>query len=232
MKETKFQCDRILAFLEGLDPDFQLPDGVSIMNPYAVPGDLYFARQFYRKFYSDNNTRCFVLGMDPGRLAGGITGIPFTDPLKLEINCGTANNYAKKSELSADFIYSMIAKAGGTDRFYRDFFFTAVCPLGFVKDGRNMNYYDDRMLLMNSESFIVDSMKKQLATIAFHPTAFCLGEGTNFRHLSFLNDKYRFFDKIIPLPHPRWVMQYRRKQLEEYIDLYCKKLLNVENGRN
>ena len=30
----------------------------------------------------------------------------------------------------------------------------------------------------------------------------------------------RGFDEIIPLPHPRFIMQYRRKQKQQFIDQY------------
>ena len=29
-----------------------------------------------------------------------------------------------------------------------------------------------------------------------------------------------FFERILPLPHPRWVMQYRRKRKEEFVGQY------------
>ena len=45
--------------------------------------------------------------------------------------------------------------------------------------------------------------------------AFSLGKGTNYKFLKKLNEDHQFFDKVIPLPHPRWIMQYRRKSKEE-----------------
>ena len=53
---------------------------------------------------------------------------------------------------------------------------------------------------------------------------YCLGEGENFRFLSQLNDEMRYFKRIIPLSHPRFIMQYRRKKVADYIADYLNKL--------
>jgi hypothetical protein len=38
------------------------------------------------------------------------------------------------------------------------------------------------------------------------------------------NEKYNWFGKIDVLPHPRFIMQYKRKDLQHYIQLYFKTL--------
>ena len=53
---------------------------------------------------------------------------------------------SKKQELSSVFMYEMINAYGGAELFYKRFYITAVSPLGFVKNGRNLNYYDDKIL--------------------------------------------------------------------------------------
>jgi hypothetical protein len=53
---------------------------------------------------------------------------------------------------------------------------------------------------------------------------FCLGEGENFKFLSRLNGELKFFEKIIPLAHPRFIMQYRRKKVLDYVRDYLEKL--------
>jgi hypothetical protein len=67
-------------------------------------------------------------------------------------------------------------------------------------------------------------IRRQLATMPVESTCFCLGEGENFNYFSRVNERYRFFEEIIPLPHPRWVMQYRRKKIAEYVGSYVEKL--------
>ena len=45
-----------------------------------------------------------------------------------------------------------------------------------------------------------------------------------------LNKEYKFFDEIIALPHPRWILQYKSKQKNFYIKTYINTLnkLNYE----
>ncbi|MCK5703784.1 MAG: DUF4918 family protein, partial [Cyclobacteriaceae bacterium] len=54
--------------------------------------------------------------------------------------------------------------------------------------------------------------------------AFSMGKGQNFKYLKYLNKKYQLFDKVEPLPHPRWVMQYRLKRKAEFIHEYISKI--------
>jgi hypothetical protein len=51
-----------------------------------------------------------------------------------------------------------------------------------------------------------------------------MGQGKNYAFLNKLNQEHGFFEKIIPLPHPRWVMQYRLKRKKEFIREYVDKL--------
>ncbi len=88
----------------------------------------------------------------------------------------------------------------------------SVCPLGFIKNGRNINYYDDKELSKIVEPFIVNSIKQLLQLPFKKDRCYCIGGKKNFRYLSKLNDQYNWFEKIIPLPHPRFIMQYRRKK--------------------
>jgi len=224
---NKTQADRIISFLKNLKPDFKLPLGVEILNPFEDKKNFALVKAFYKKYYSDSNRRYFIFGINPGRLGGGITGIPFTDPEKLQNICGIANQFPQKKELSASFIYAMIEKMGGAETFYKDYFITAVCPLGFIKDNRNLNYYDDPKLIIASESFILDCIKVQCLKLDPEPVCFCLGEGDNFRYLNKLNKDNHYFERIIALPHPRWIMQYRRKKLNEFIQLYQDRFQSV-----
>lgn len=163
-----------------------------------------------------------IIGINPGRFGAGLTGIPFTDPIKLETICDIKNDLPKKAELSADFIYTMINQYGGPALFYKDFYFTSVSPLGFTKAGKNLNYYDDKKLTERLLPFMVDCMHRQLKFGMNTRVAFCLGEGDNYKFLSQVNDQYHFFEKIIPLAHPRFIMQYKRKSLNQYIDTYLR----------
>jgi hypothetical protein len=215
-------ADRILSFQKNLKLNIKLPKGVLAMNPYQDEIAFSICKKFYEKFYNDQGTRTMILGINPGRHGGGITGVPFTDPLKLT-ELGIANEFQKKRELSADFIYQMINAFGGTEKFYQTFYISAISPLGFTKDEKNLNYYDVKGLPELLDKFIVDCMNNQLSWGINKKICFCLGEGENFKFLKKLNTKHSFFDKIISLPHPRFIMQYRRKRVNEFIDLYLQK---------
>lgn len=207
-------------FLQKLTPNFNVPTGIELLLPFNDKNVRAIAKQFYSKFYDDSNQRIFVLGINPGRLGAGTTGIAFTDPVNLERFCGIKTNLSKSSELSSSFIYQAIEKYGGTESFFNKFFLTAVCPIGFTRNGKNMNYYDDKELEKETKDFIIKMLLKQIGIGANKEVAICLGEGKNYSYLSKLNSKYAFFKKIIPLPHPRFIMQYKRKQLNYYLDMY------------
>ncbi|HVS96898.1 MAG TPA: uracil-DNA glycosylase family protein [Puia sp.] len=218
------QAAAILDFYRNLRPRFALPESVSIMNPYQDPETWATASKFYGKFYSDPRPRAFIFGINPGRHGAGVTGVPFTDPIRLADVCGISNDWKKQAELSSQFIYTMIAGYGGAEAFYGNYFFTALSPLGFVRHGKNLNYYDDKKLLHEVEPFVLTCIRRQLETMPTYPVCYCLGEGTNYGYFRRINEKHRFFREIVPLPHPRWIMQYRRKRVAEFVDLYVSRL--------
>ena len=210
----------ILSFLKNLDLKAELPDEVEVMNPFKDEYTYNICTRFYNKYYNDTNPRHLILGINPGRFGGGITGIPFTDPLRLKSVCGIENDFPKKQELSSVFMYEMIASFGGAQSFYNRFYISSLCPLGFTKHNKNLNYYDDRILENNIKNFVIDCLEQQLKFGINRKVAFCLGEGKNFVYLSKLNKEMKFFEKIVPLPHPRFIMQYKLKKKDEYIERY------------
>jgi hypothetical protein len=217
-------AEKTITFYKQLAPDRKLPDDVDILNPYSHPETMAACEAFYTKFYNDHKNRRIIFGINPGRFGAGVTGIPFTDPVHLEKDCGIPNDFDKKPELSSQFIYLLIENMGGVIPFYRHYFIGAVSPLGFVKNGKNYNYYDDRLLERSLKPFIIKNMVMQVTLGIRTDKCFCLGNGKNFIYLQRLNDELKIFDEIIPLPHPRWVMQYRRKQLQSFLDEMSRKL--------
>lgn len=224
------QSEKILAFYNNLEIPVGLPDGVEILNPFTNEKVLEFNRLFYNKYYSDQFDRTYLIGINPGRLGAGLTGIPFTDPIRLQEVLGFENDLNKKPELSSKYIYDVIENMGGPKTFFKSFYFTSVSPIGFIKDGKNLNYYDQKDLQDCLEPFMVNAMWKQINTIDTNrEVAYSLGQGKNFKYLEKLNQKHGFFNRIEPLPHPRWVMQYRLKRKMEFIDLYLKKIFPYIN---
>jgi hypothetical protein len=217
-------ADRVLLFYQKIKITEKLPKGVEILNPYQDPKAFALCTKFYKQYYGDCHQRTIILGINPGRFGGGLTGVPFTDPIKLQNICGIENDLPKKAELSADFIYRMIEAFGGTQAFYSTFYINSVSPLGFTYENKNLNYYDTPALMKSLEKFIIHSIETQLSFGIDREVAYCLGEGENFKYLKNLNEKKKYFGSLIPLAHPRFIMQYKRKYIETYVNDYLKKL--------
>ncbi len=223
-------ADRVIKFYHELDFTGDLPKGIRIMIPFRdnpVVGKL--IREFYTKFYSDSTPRQLVLGINPGRFGAGTTGIPFTDTRRLNEKCGIRFTDFRTHEPSSVFVYEMIDGFGGVREFYDRFLISAICPLGFTKTGGkgnpvNFNYFDSRDLIASVYPFIVETLKKQCAFGIDNSVCFCLGTGKNYKFLEKLNKDLQFFHRIIPLEHPRFIMQYRARQRQEYVRKYVEVL--------
>ena len=212
-----------------------LPQHISIMNPFKESAHtIRIVESFYKKYYNDNNQRHIILGINPGRFGGGLTGIPFTDPKRLTGECGI--NYTGKitHEPSSVFIYKMINAYGGTDKFYQHFFINSPSPLGFTsnKNGRevNYNYYDSKELAAAVKGFMIESIRQLIGLGINTDACICLGTGKNEKFLTRLNDEFHFFGKIIPLEHPRFIMQYKSKAMDAYISKYVSALNFLKGG--
>lgn len=217
-------AEQVIDFYTGMKRDWKLAKGFDLIDPFDNADTVDLFSRFYHKYFNDNHKRHFILGINPGRHGAGVTGVPFTDPKIIEEDCSLQNDFKKKNELSAIFVYDFIKAYGSIDDFYSKFYINSVCPLGFLKDGINCNYYDDKLLFASVKKHIVSGIKSQINFGMHTDVAFCLGNGLNYKFLNKLNDEYSFFDKIVPLPHPRWVMQYRRKRKDEFVDSYVQAL--------
>ncbi len=220
-------ASRLIDYYRQLQPPTGLPSHVQAMNPYAHSNTLKIASAFYHTYYNDDKERIICFGINPGRFGAGVTGVPFTDPIRLAEVCGIENEFERHAELSSKFIYDMIDAYGGPKRFYSRFYISAVSPLGYVSEGLNLNYYDIKGFRKLFESYAVSEIKKQFPLGISSKTAFSIGKGQNIKFLNWLNEKHQLFDEIIPLPHPRWVMQYRLKRKEEFIQEYLEAFARV-----
>jgi len=216
--------NKLIQFYTSLRPPGNLPKGIEILYPQKDPQVIKIIKEFYKKYFNDDRPRGLLLGINPGRYGAGITGINFTAPKHLKENCGIEHPFSTSSELSADLIYEMIEQYGGPKKFYADWFIGSVCPLGFIKGGKNLNYYDDKQLAAAVTPFIVDCINKQINLGFNTEQCICIGGEKNLKFLSGLNEKYKWFKKITPLPHPRFILQYRRKQKDKYIHQYLRAL--------
>ena len=218
--------EKVQLFNSRIEFKSDLPDGIRIMNPFKNnPETLLISDQFYSKFFNDTNKRFIVLGINPGRLGAGTTGIPFTDTLRLNEKCGIPVHHIRTFEPSSAFIYEMIDAYGGVEKFYGRFLISAICPLGFTKDSTrgkvvNYNYYDSKELTNAVYNFILTSLRQQLEFGIDSDICFCLGTGKNDSFLRKLNQEQNLFKTIVTLEHPRYIMQYKSKFRNEFIKKY------------
>ena len=123
--DSHILAHRILRFNDGLRLKAKLPDSIQVMNPFKDENALLINKLtslFYNKYYNDNNSRKLILGINPGRLGAGLTGIPFTDTKRLSAECGIRTDEISSHEPSSVFVYEVINAYGGPKRFYKDFF--------------------------------------------------------------------------------------------------------------
>ncbi len=219
-------AEKIIDFNRSLSFEASLPEGIRLMNPFREsPEALEASSLFYRKYYSDNLVRRLILGINPGRLGAGVTGVPFTDTKRMLEICGIRIEGINTHEPSSVFIYRVIDAFGGAQNFYRHYYISAVFPLGFTRrdpNGReiNFNYYDTPQLLKLAEPFIIRSLETQLAFGIDRSACVCLGNNRNYKYLEALNRKKGYFREVIPLEHPRYVMQYKSGEAARYIRKY------------
>lgn len=232
---NKTNAEKIIKYCDNLSKlKIDSFDCYRIINPYDGNNEQIkqITEKFYKKFYNDNKKRRIILGSNPARRGTAITGIPFEDAAHLQQETGIFidNFYINKS--SSNFLYDAINEYGGCKKFYSDFYMNFIFPLGIAKIGprgteSNYNYYDIKKFEDKFEKYIVNSIKEMLEFNIDTSICYCIGSGKNYEYLVKLNKTYNFFNRIIPLEHPRFIMQYNSKNK----DIYLKKYLDAFNEK-
>lgn len=233
-------ADRIINFNKTLHFKGKLPKGINVMNPFTDDQTFRISSKFYKRFYSDDRPRFLILGINPGRFGAGLTGVPFTDTKRLVAECGIEFPGPDTHEPSSVFVYDVIKAMGGAKEFYKNFFIQSICPLGFTirnDKGRdvNYNYYDSKQLQEVAMPFIIDSIYKTIDLGIHQDIVFCFGSGKNLKFIEQFNQEHQLFKEIIPLEHPRFIMQYKSKTKDDYIDKYVRSFhyaINKKAGGN
>lgn len=229
MTENTTIAKRILQFNEALrNSSFDLPEGYRAVNPYS--GDQSelvekITTAFYQKYYNDTKPRRIILGSSPARRGSAVTGVPFEDTKHLQNETGIFIDEFFINQSSSDFLYDVMTEYGGCKPFYTDFYMNFVCPLGIVRTNAkgnevNCNYYENKKLQTALKSFILESIRRQIDFGIDTSVCYCIGSGENFHFLSKINDEHHFFGTIIPLEHPRFIMQYNSKNKDVYMEKY------------
>ena len=222
-------ADQAIAFNRNIQTCLEthplsLPEKHRLMNPFAEGQAMALSEAFYRRFYQDDQPRRLILGINPGRHGAGLTGIPFTDSLRLE-RLGMDTLGLKTHEPSAVFMEAMMNAYGGAQRFYQEFYINSPLPLGLLHQNAkgnwvNANYYDHKGLVESTLPFIEHTMQQYQSMSIQWDVVYCLGQGKNAAFLNKLNQQKHYFKRLVPLAHPRYVVQYKHKQMSDYIQRF------------
>lgn len=219
-------AENIINYYQHLEINEDLGSEIQTINPYQNnPLAEKTVKKFYTKYFNDNRKRQLIIGINPGRLGVGVTGIPFTDTKRLEENCNIKIPDIQSHEPSSVFVYQMIEKYGGAEKFYQDFYVNSVCPVGFIRKNKkenwvNCNYYDFDWLFEKLENFIITQLKEQIAFGIDTSTCFVFGK-KNAKYLERINTKENLFDEIIVFNHPRYIVQYKSKLSDFFAEKYA-----------
>lgn len=234
MMKQKLFVDNVLEFNDWLsNVSLELFDNYTIRNPYQSKRQekiKEITKSFYKKYYNDSKKRHLILGSSPARRGTAVTGIPFEDASHLYQETGIVIDDFYINKPSSDFLYDVMESYGGCEKFYQDFYLNFVCPLGIVNlnskgNEVNANYYENKKLENFLYDFIFESLKKQISIGIDTSVCYCIGSGENFKFLTKINEQYHFFDQIISLEHPRFIMQYHKKDRDKYLEKYLDALL-------
>lgn len=234
MNERLTFAKQVLQFYDTFSHESfaNLPSGFKIINPFIGEQKDQVKKiviAFYQKFYNDNHKRRLILGSSPARRGSAVIGVPFEDAKHLQKETGIYIDTFYINKSSSSFLFDVIQRYGGCKKFYNDFYMNFVCPLGIVRineNGKevNCNYYENKKLQEVLYPFIVKSIRSQISFGIDTSVCYCIGSGENYKFLSEINKKYHFFEKLVPLEHPRFIMQYNSKCKEEFIKKYLTNL--------
>jgi hypothetical protein len=198
---------RILRHREAVVREFAaLPLGYSGL----VPPINEQVAAFYHQYYEDSRPRRLILGSSPARRSSAKSGIPFVDD---------------SPRPASAFLNEVIAACGGQDAFYKMYLMDFLYPIVLVRTnerGRevNANYYESKTLQAALTPLMQAHLRGLVGLGIDRSVCFCIGSGENFRFLSHLNAAEGFFERIVPLEHPRFIMQYHADQRDIYLKKY------------
>lgn len=165
---------------------------------------------FWHKFYGDTIPRVMICGINPGRYGAGMTGIPFIDFMSLSQLVPGVDRM--DSEKSASFFYQ-VARGFGVESFFRTFYVSNFSSVGYLRDGKNLNYYDlpHPALKIVERNFI-----KEIEIV--QPTHI----------ISLSKEVHQSVRSLLPasvdcslrLPHPSWVVTYRAGEINQWGSRY------------
>ncbi len=169
--------------------------GIRIIADFLL--NVQWMELFYRKYVEPFHPRVVICGINPGRFGSGKVGVPFLDFRALNELVGDTGR--GDTEKSARFFYSVV-KHFGPRRFYATFYVTNISWLGFLKNGRNVNYY---RLPRDIQAVIVKNFLYEMGLV--RPTHIIATSLEVAKTLNSLKGEGNVTAEAgLRLPHPRW----------------------------
>ncbi|WP_165961126.1 DUF4918 family protein [Qipengyuania sediminis] len=209
---------QIIDFYESFEAPAALPRKVEVHNPYSDRERRAAIHSFYSKYFDDNQPRTHILGINPSKLNSSSTGVHYTDGFALSNFCGINNTFSQSRELTSEFFYNVVARLGGADEFFSTNFPWAMMPVSVTDGGLYKNYYEDD-LSTQLEPILVRNVH-WIASLPSNGRLIILGIGENKKYFERLDGTPFGYTDVRFLPHPRWVLQYNRANIEKYLDQY------------
>ena len=195
-----------------------MPEGVELHNPFEDLARRIAITRFCEIYYGDDRPRAHLVGINPSRLTKTSTGVNYTDGYSLETFCNIQNDFSKKREVTARFFYQVVEAYGGCTKFYGDVFAWAAMPIGVTRHGKYKNYYDSE-LLPSLEEVVIKNLE-WMRNVPSNGTLIVIGIGQNKDFIENLDWINKFYRKVVYLPHPRWIVQYKSRDIDKYISMY------------
>ena len=218
--------DRLFRFLTEFPLPPSLPESVEAYSPYHGPTPRALFQQFAQRYYTGNQPRVALLGINPGRLGNGRTGVAFTDPVALAA-WGIENDLPRRREPSSEFVQAVTEAMGGPEAFYQQFFLGSLYPLVLLRNGLNYNFYDSTAVTAALWPTMQQGLQQLVTEVGLaRHAAICLGRRNGLYFMK-LNKELQLFDQVHILDHPRYLMQYKRRALADNVARYVEVLTQV-----
>jgi hypothetical protein len=210
--------NRVTEFYQTFSAPTSLSADIELINPYEDSSRRRAIEEYYAKFFNDENVRVHILGINPSRMHPTATGVNYTDGYALENFCGIENSFSKSRELTSDFFYQVVDAIGGAEEFFGRIFPWAMMPVTVTKKGNYANYYGNDVV--EDLKDLVRENVKWTSQLPSTGRLVILGSGENQKFFENLPGSPFGYNDVRVVPHPRWVLQYNRANVDKFIGQY------------
>ncbi len=149
LKKKYIDSGKIELHLKGTD--------ISILDEFLDNWEA--ISKFNNNYYGNNLPKIVLCGINPGKNGAGKTGLPFLDFTSLSKMVRGIDR--QDTERSAQFFFDIVQELGAKD-FYKSFYVTNISWVGYLKDHKNINYYD---LPLAAKRFVYDMFKYEMKAV-------------------------------------------------------------------